>query len=131
MNRFVTTNDLMVILKSTRVLWKIAEAAQRASVDLDQDKHNIKIADEIIDRGQKRLRNRNITKRQRGKIERTIEYHQELLACTETECEKKLSDFSEAITRVQSVLRDLAEIHGDLAKVPRFEHAVMRQRWSF
>jgi lipopolysaccharide biosynthesis regulator YciM len=59
------------------------------SADLDEDKQNIEVADESVDRGQKRLRRGNLTKKQRGKIERTIEYHQELMWCTERQCEKK------------------------------------------
>jgi lipopolysaccharide biosynthesis regulator YciM len=123
MKHVVTTNDLTVLLKKTSALWKAAEVAQKISTDLDMDKDNMKTADESIISGQKRLAKGNVTKRQRGKIERTIEYHQELLACTEIELDKKLSEFSEAITRVESVLRDLAELHANLAKVPRFEHA--------
>jgi hypothetical protein len=78
------------------------------------------------------LRNRNLTKRQRGKIERTIEYQQELLSCTEAECETKIPKFSEAIAQVESKLRELAAIYDDLATVPRFEHvertSLLKQR---
>src|SRR5271166_392519 len=101
MTRIVTTDDLTLLLKKAASLYKVAEATQRISADLDQDKRNIKVADEIIDRSQKRLQNRNLTKRQRGKIERTIEYHQELLFCTEAECETKVLEFSEAIADVE------------------------------
>ena len=69
------------------------------------------------------MRKGNLTKKQRGKIERTIEYHQELMWCTQRQCEKNDPKFSEAIAQVESVLRDLAEIYDGLAKVPRFEHA--------
>jgi septal ring factor EnvC (AmiA/AmiB activator) len=119
----VTTDDLTMIIRKARSLYQVAEAAQRISTDLDETKANIKVADEIIDGSQKRLRRRKLTKRQRGKIERTMEYHQELLSSTEAECETKISDFSEAIAQVESTLRELAAIYDDLAKVPRFEHA--------
>jgi hypothetical protein len=79
MTRFVTTDDLTLVLNKAYALGKAAEAAQRISADLDEDKQNIKVADESVDRGQKRLRKGNLTKKQRGKIERTIEYHQELM----------------------------------------------------
>jgi lipopolysaccharide biosynthesis regulator YciM len=123
MTRFVTTDDMTLVLNRTYALGKAAEAAQRISADLDEDKQNIKVADESVDRGQKRLRKGNLTKKQRGKIERTIEYHQELMWCTQRQCEKRDPKFSEAIAQVESVLRDLAEIYDGLAKVPRFEHA--------
>jgi lipopolysaccharide biosynthesis regulator YciM len=126
MTRFVTTDDLTLVLNKAYALGKAAEAAQRISADLDEDKQNIKVADESVDRGQKRLRKGNLTKKQRGKIERTIEYHQELMWCTQRQCEKKDPKFSEAIAQVESVLRDLAEIYDGLDKVPRFEHAERR-----
>ena len=117
------TDDLTLVLKKAYSLYKAAEAAQRISTDLDEDKGNIKVASESIDRGQKQLRKGNFTKKQRSKIERTIQYHHELLACTEVECEQKMPEFSEAIAQVDAALRDLAETHANLAKVPRFEHA--------
>ena len=58
MTRIVTTDDLTLVLKKAYSLYKVAEAAQRISADLDETKANIKISDESIDRGQKRLRNR-------------------------------------------------------------------------
>jgi hypothetical protein len=91
MTSFVMTDDLTLVLKKAYSLYKAAEAAQRISSDLDQDKANMKVANESIDRGQKRLRKRRVTKRQRSKIERAIEYHQELICCTQAECEKKRS----------------------------------------
>jgi hypothetical protein len=123
MTSFVMTDDLTLVLKKAYSLYKAAEAAQRISSDLDQDKANMKVANESIDRGQKRLRKGNLTRRQRAKIERKIEYHHELLACTEAACEQKMPEFSEAIAQVEAALRNLAETHANLAKVPRFEHA--------
>jgi hypothetical protein len=123
MKRFVTTDDLTLVLKKAYSLCKAVEATQRISAELDEDKGNIKVASESIDRGQKQLRKGNLTKKQRSKIERAIEYHRELICCRHSECEKKSPEFSDAIAEVEAVLRDLAEIYGGLAKVPRFEHA--------
>jgi hypothetical protein len=123
MTSFVTTDTLILLLKKAYALCKVTEAAQRIGSDLDADKANIKAAHELIDRGQKRLRKGGLTKKQRAKIQRQIEYNHELLACTEAECEQKVPEFSEAIAQVESVLRDIAEIHEDLSNVPRFEHA--------
>jgi hypothetical protein len=128
MTSYVTTDNLILLLRKTYALCKLAEAAQRIGSDLDEDKGNIKAAHELIDRGTKQLRKGNLTKKQRLKIERTIEYHQELLACTRAECENKIGEFSDAIEQLESVLRDLAQIHENLAKVPRFEHAYRRDR---
>jgi hypothetical protein len=122
MSCFVTTDHLTMLIREARSLYQGAEAAQRISVDLDGTKANVRVADEIIDRSQKPLRRRKLTKRRRGKIERTIEYHQELMCYTEAECETKIPKFSEAIAQVESTLRELAAIYDDLATVPRFEH---------
>jgi hypothetical protein len=65
---------------------------------------------------------RTLTKKQRSKIERTIEYYHELSACIEAECEKNVPEFSQAMVQVEAAVRDLAEIYDGLAKVPRFEH---------
>ena len=46
MTRFVTTDDLTLVLNKAYALGKAAEAAQRISADLDEDKQNIKVADE-------------------------------------------------------------------------------------
>jgi hypothetical protein len=123
MTRFVTTDDLTLVLNKASALGKAAEAAQTISADLDEDKQNIKVADGSVDRGQKRLRKRNLTTKQRSEIERTTEYHQELLSCTAAECEPKILEFSEAMAQVEAVLADLTDIYNWLAKVPRFEHA--------
>jgi hypothetical protein len=56
MTRFVTTDDLTLVLNKAYALGKAAEAAQRISAHLDEDKQNIKVTDESVDRGQKRLR---------------------------------------------------------------------------
>ena len=46
MTRFVTTDDLTLVLNKAYALGKAAEAAHRISADLDEDKQNIKVADE-------------------------------------------------------------------------------------
>jgi hypothetical protein len=122
MTRTVNTADLVLLAKKTKALWKAVEAALRISTDLDEDKRHIKDAVEYTDRDQKRLRKGNHTKKKRDRIERTIEYHQELSSSTAAECEPKSLQFSEAVIQVESVSRDLAEIYDWLAKVPRFEH---------
>jgi len=123
MNRTVKTDDLVLLTTKTEALWKAVESALRISVDLDENKANIGIADENIDRDQKQLRKGKLTKKQRSKVERTIEYHQELMSCTAKECEPQILEFSEAMAKVEAALTDLAEIYDWLASVPRFEHA--------
>jgi hypothetical protein len=92
------------------------------------DKGSMKAADESIRSDQKLLRKGDLTKRRRAQVQRKNEFHHELLFCTQLELEKKLPDFSDAISKieghqVESVLCDLAGIHEALANVPRFEHA--------
>src|ERR1700730_1788672 len=97
MKRFVTTDDLTLLLKKAPALWKLAESARKISADLDEDKDNMKAANESIKRGQKRLRKGGLTKKQRAKIERQIEYYDEWLSHTEVELNEKWPAFSEAI----------------------------------
>jgi hypothetical protein len=52
MTRFVTTDDLTLVLRKAYSLYRGADVAQRTSTDLDEDKENIKVADEITDRRQ-------------------------------------------------------------------------------
>jgi hypothetical protein len=123
MSCFVTTDDLTSLIRKAHSLGKIAETAQRLSSELDRDKDNMKAAGGAIEIGRKRLQREDSSKKRRGKIERTVQYHQELLYCTAAECERKIPKFSEAIAQLELVLRDLAEIYESLARVPRFEHA--------
>jgi hypothetical protein len=120
--RFVTTDDLTLLLKKAPALWKLAESARKISADLDEDKDNMKAANESIKRGQNRLRKGGLTKKQRAKIEGQIEYYDEWLSHTEVELNEKWPAFSEAISRIESVLRELAEMYEELANVHRFEH---------
>jgi hypothetical protein len=122
MNRFVTSDDLTRLIKKASLLSKLAESAQQISLHLDEDKRNIKTARESPRRGRKWLRKRDLTKRQRGKIERKIEYHGEWLHHTEAELKGKHPSFSEAISQIERVLRELAETYESLATVQRFEH---------
>jgi uncharacterized phage infection (PIP) family protein YhgE len=122
MKRFVTTDDLTLLLKKAPTLWKLAESARKISADLDEDKENMKAANESIKRGQKRLRTGGLTKKQRAKIERQIEYHDEWLSHAEEELKEKCPTFSEAISQIESVLRELADKYEELGNVHRFKH---------
>jgi hypothetical protein len=122
MNRFVTSDDLTRLIKKASLLSKLAESAQQISLHLDEDKRNMKTARKSLRRGRKWLRKRDLTKRQRGKIERKIEYYGEWLHHMEAELRGKHPAFSEAISQIERVLRELVETYENLATVQRFEH---------
>ena len=122
MSRFVTSDDLTRLIKKSSLLSKLAESAQQISHHLDEDKSNIKVARVSIRRAQKRLRRKDVTKKQRGKIERKIDYHDEWLYYAEAELKDKYQAFSEAISQIERALRDLAETYQTLTNVHRFEH---------
>ena len=121
MNRFVTSDDLTLLLKKAFALAKLAESARSISADLGADKKDIQAVHEAIERGQKRLRQHGLTKKQRGQIERKLQYYDEWLNNAEVELKERYPAFSEAMSQIESVLRELAASHGELANVHRFE----------
>jgi hypothetical protein len=77
---------------------------------------------DAINRCRIRVRRRNATKKWRRKIERKLEFYDEWLYDSRRELEAKNAGFSEAISQIESVLRELAETGEALANVHRFEH---------
>jgi hypothetical protein len=123
LKRFLTSDDLTLLSKKAFALAKLAESARSISGDLGGDKRDMKAVHAAIRHSQKRLRTGGLTKKQRGKIERKLEYHHEWLYYTEAELKEKCPAFSEAISMIETVLRELAEMYEELANVHRFEHA--------
>jgi hypothetical protein len=109
-------------MQKASVLWNLAEAAPRISSDLNEVKENMKAVHESITCSRKRLRERGLTKRERGKLERKIEYYHDWSFQTEAELKNKHPAFSEAISKIECELRELASIYEVLANVHRFEH---------
>src|SRR6266851_7009116 len=122
MNRFVTSDDLTLLSKKAFALAKLAESARNISGDLNIGKRDVEAVHEAIKRCQKRLRKHGLTKKQRGKIERNLEYYHEWLDNAEVELKEKYPAFSEAISQIESALGELAASHEELANVHRFEH---------
>jgi response regulator RpfG family c-di-GMP phosphodiesterase len=123
MKRSVTSKDLQLLLKRVPALWKQAEAVLKVSAELDNSKRDIRTTYESMRRAQKRLRTTTLTKKQRSKIERKLQYYDELLYYAEREVEKRRPEFSDAISRLESILAEIAEVYDQLANVQRFEHA--------
>jgi hypothetical protein len=63
-----------------------------------------------------------LTKKQRNKIERKLQYYHECLYYAERDVDKKKPDFSEAVSRLETALGELTEVYDQLANVHRFEH---------
>jgi peptidoglycan hydrolase CwlO-like protein len=121
-NRFVTSDDLTGLAEKAFGLAKLADAARSTAADLDSDKGDIKTLQQWIKDGRKRLRAGNLTAKQRGKIEHKLEYHADLLAETAARLEKTAPRFSQAVSRIEAALCDLAAAHEALSTVHRFEH---------
>jgi septal ring factor EnvC (AmiA/AmiB activator) len=119
--RFVTSDDLTLLSKKAFALAKLAASAQRLNADLSADKKDMKAVHEAIKRDQKRLRKHGLTKKQRGKIERKLQYHHEWLDNAEVELKERYPAFLEAMSQIESVLRELAASYEELANVYRFE----------
>jgi hypothetical protein len=70
------------------------------------------LSDASSDSGEK-----NVSKKQRRQIEQKLDFYNEWLHHNSIELKENQSTFSEAISRVQSVLCDLAAVHADLANM--------------
>jgi hypothetical protein len=123
MNRLISSNDLSRLSEKARGLAKLTESTLNVSSDLNAGKSDTKDVQDAIKRCLIRLRRKNVSKKQRRQIEQKLDFYNEWLDHNSIELKEKQSTFSEAISQIESVLRDLAEIHADLANVHRFEHA--------
>jgi hypothetical protein len=111
MKKFVTNEDLALIVEKASALRKLAKTGQAISADLDVEKGYMEGADRAIARIQKRLHRAALTKKQRAKIEEQIQMNHEFLDCAQSEYCKKSPAFSEVISEIESVLRDLTAIY--------------------
>jgi hypothetical protein len=111
MKKFVTNEDLALIVEKASALRKLAKTGQAISADLDVEKGYMEGADRAIARIQKRLHRAALTKKQRAKIEEQIQMNHEFHDCAQLEYCKKSPDFSEVISEIESVLRDLTAIY--------------------
>jgi len=57
------------------------------------------------------VQNRTLTLKQRAKIEQQLERDHQFLECAQSEYGKKDPAFSEVVSEIEAVLRDLAEIY--------------------
>jgi hypothetical protein len=122
MNRLVSSNDLTRLSEKAWGLAKLAESAQRVSCDLDAGKRDKQDVQNAVKRCRERLHERNITKKQRRKIQRKLEFYDEWLYDNMVELKDKQSGFTEAVSQIEMVLHDLAAVYDALANVHRFEH---------
>ena len=64
MKRFITNDDLTVLVTKASTLRKLAKAAQEIHADMDVENGYMKAADESIGRGHALLRKRKLTPKQ-------------------------------------------------------------------
>jgi hypothetical protein len=105
MKRFITNDDLTVLVTKASMLRKLAKAAQKIHAD------NMKAADECIGRGHALLRKRKLTPTQRAKIEQQLERDQQFFECAQLEYGKKSPGYSAVVAEMEGVLRELAAIY--------------------
>ena len=111
MKRFITNDDLAALVTKASTLRKLAQSAQKISADLDVEEGYMKVADKSIGRGHALLQNRALRPKQRAKVEEQLERDQQFLYCAELEYWKKNPAFSELVSQIESVLRELATIY--------------------
>jgi hypothetical protein len=111
MKRFITNDDLTVLVTKASTLRKLAKSAQKIHTDLAVEKAYVKAADKSIGRGHGQLQKRTLTPKQRAKIEEQLERDQQFLECAQLEYGKKNPAFSAMVAEMEAVLRDLAAIY--------------------
>ena len=111
MKRFITNDDLTVLVTKASTLRKLAKSAQKIHADLAVEEGYVKAADKSIGRGNGLLQNRTLTLKQRAKIEQQLERDHQFRECAQLEYGKKNPAFSELLSRIESVLRELAAIY--------------------
>ena len=111
MKRFITNDDLTVLVTKASTLRKLAKSAQKIHTDLAVEEGYVKAADKSIGRGHGQLQKRTLTPKQRAKIEEQLERDQQFLECAQLEYGKKNPAFSEVVAEMEAVLRDLAAIY--------------------
>jgi hypothetical protein len=111
MQRFITTDDLTVLVAKASTLRKLAKAAEKIHADLAVEEAYVTSADKSIGRGHGLLQNRTLTPKQRAKIEQQLERDHQFRECAQLEYGKKNPAFSELVSRIESVLRELAAIY--------------------
>jgi hypothetical protein len=110
MQRFITTDDLTVLVAKASALRKLAKAAQEIHTDLTVEEAYVTAADKSIGRGHGLLQNRTLTPKQRAKIEQQLERDHQFRECAQLEYGEKNPAFSELVSQIESVLRELAAI---------------------
>src|SRR3984893_9046175 len=112
MKRFITNDDLTVLGTKASTLRKLAKSAQKIHADLAVEEGYVKAADKSIGRGNGLLQNRTLTLKQRAKIEQQLERDHQFRECAQLEYGKKNpAFFSELVSRIESILRELAAIY--------------------
>ena len=111
MKRFITNDDLTVLVTKASTLRKLAESAQKISADLAVEEGYVKAADRSIGRGHGLLHNRTLTPKQRAKIEQQLERDHQFRECAQLEYGKKNPAFSGVVSQIEGVLRELEAIY--------------------
>jgi hypothetical protein len=111
MKRFITNDDLTLLVTKALTLRKLAKAAQKIHADLAVEEEYVTAADKSIGRGNGLLHNRTLTPKQRAKIEQQLERDQQFRECAQLEYGKKNPAFSAVVSQIEGVLRELAAIY--------------------
>ena len=111
MKRFITNDDLTVLVTKASTLRKLAKAAQEIHADMDVENGYMKAADESIRRGHALLRKRKLTPKQRAKIEQQLERDEQFFDRAQGEYVKKSPGYSAVVAEIEGVLRELAAIY--------------------
>jgi hypothetical protein len=111
MKRFITNDDLTFWDERAATLRKLTTVAQKIHADLAVEEGYMKAAEQSIRRCHGRLHNDNRNPKKRSRLEQQLELHQQISECASLEYDRKNSGYSEVISEIEDVLRDLAAIY--------------------
>ena len=113
MKRFITNDDLTLLAERAAILRKLTKEAQEIHADLAVEEGYMKAAEQSIPRCYGRLHNDNRSPEKRSRLELKLELHQQISECASLEYGRKNSGYSEVISEIEDVLRDLAAIYAE------------------
>jgi hypothetical protein len=111
MKRFITNDDLTLLAERAAALRKLTKAAQKIHADLAVEEGYKKTAEQSIRRCYGRLHNDNLGRKKRSRLEQHLEREQQCSECASLEYGRKNAGYSEVISEIEDVLRELAAIY--------------------
>ena len=113
MKQLRTKDDLTVLAVHAQNLCKLTKVAQKTHANLAIEERHIKAAEEWIGCCDGRLHNRNLSPKQRLRLEQQLERDQKFLESARLKFYRKNLEYPEVISEIEDVLQELAAIYAE------------------